>query len=303
MSLPIIILLVVCIGVPLGSAWRTWRLDEASRAAWLVVVADAAAFIALVLILGRWDIAGYYTRFALLAAFFAAVLWSWRRHASRPWRAAERKPLWRSHWTALFSFVLLGAALAFVVSGLLPPAQPHELSFPLRGGRFMVGQGGGITLLNHHASHSEQRYAADITAINEAGFRAESILPEELDRYVIYGAAVVSPCDGTVVSARDRLPDLVPPRRDTENQTGNHVIIDCGGVNIELAHLQESSIAVQIGDNLTVGDEVGKVGNSGNTTEPHLHVHAVDPQSRTGVPMTFEGRAPFRNRLYVSPNL
>jgi len=47
-----------------------------------------------------------------------------------------------------------------------------------------------------------------------------------------------------------------------------------------------------------VGDLMGLVGNSGNTTEPHLHIHAVDPDTGAGVPITLDGRYPVRNRLY-----
>jgi hypothetical protein len=297
-NLAVILLLIVCIGMPLGYAWRIWRADEPSRAAWLAVVADSTVLVALLLILGRWDIAGYYTRFVLLAVFLAATVLSWGRHASRPFQATEGKPIWRSHWTTLGSLILFSAALVYVLSGMLPAAERRELAFPLRGGRFMVAQGGGITLLNHHADHREQRYAADITAINGAGFRARGLLPEELDRYVIFGATVVSPCEGEVIGTRDGLPDLPPPASDRKNPAGNHVILSCGGINVELAHLRQGSISVETGDRLEIGEEIGRVGNSGHTTEPHLHIHAGDPQRRVGVPISFDGRNPVRNRLF-----
>jgi hypothetical protein len=298
MELLVAILLLVCIGMPLGFAWRMWRLDEPSRAAWAVVAADSAVFVALVLIVGRWDIAGTYTRFALLALFLAAILRSWRRHAGRPWRPAGSRPVWRSHWTTLVSLAGFGGVLAYVCSGLVAPPGARELGFPLKGGRFMVGQGGGVGLLNHHADHPEQRYAADIAAIDAIGLRATGLLPAELDRYVIYGADVISPCEGSVAAARDGLPDLAPPQADPENAAGNHVVIDCGGVHVMLAHLQRGSLEVRVGNRLAAGDAVGKVGNSGNTTEPHLHIHAFDPATRSGVPMSFGGRLPVRNSLF-----
>lgn len=298
MGLPVVVMLVVCIGMPLGYAWRMWRLDEPSRAGWLAVAADSAVFVALVLIVGRWDMAGYHTRFVLLAVFLAALGWSWRRHASRPFRAVGGKPVWRRHWTTLASLTAFGAALAYVLSGLVPPAQTHRLAFPLAGGRFMVAQGGSVALLNHHAGHPEQRYAADITAITGAGFRAAGILPEDLDRYAVFDATVVSPCEGSVTAVRDGLPDLAPPQSDRENPAGNHVVVSCGGIAVELAHLRKDSISVKVGDRLNAGDEIARVGNSGNTTEPHLHIHAVDPERRTGVPLSFEGRFPVRNRVF-----
>jgi hypothetical protein len=163
----------------------------------------------------------------------------------------------------------------------------------------MVGQGGNIGLLSHHAGHRKQRYGLDITAINALGFRAEGLAPKSFDRYVIYGATVVSPCAGEIVTTRSDLPDLVPPQRDRENPRGNFVILRCDDFNVELAHLQTHSVGVRAGDRLAAGDVVGKVGNSGNTTEPHLHVHAVDPESRTGIPLSFGGRWPVRNSLFT----
>lgn len=294
----VLVLLVVCIGIPLGYAWRIWRLSEPSRAAWLLVVADSAVFVALVMLVGRWDIAGYYVRFALLALLAVTVALSWLRHASLPWLPANGPSVWRQHWPTFGSLVLFGAALLYVLFGLRTPGDARDLAIPLQGGTFVVGQGGGITLLNHHAGHREQRYAADITAIGPAGFRASGLLPENLDRYAIYDAAITSPCDGKVLAAVDGLPDFIPPERDGENAAGNHVVLDCGGIEVELAHLREGSVAVASGDPVTVGAPVGRVGNSGNTTEPHLHIHAVDPQTRTAVPVTFDGRFPVRNRIY-----
>jgi hypothetical protein len=300
MRFVVIVLLVICIGMPVYYAWRMWRLDEPSRAAWLIVLAEASVIVALVLLVGRWDMAGYYMRFLLLGLFLAAVLLSLKKHWLRPWRAPETKTVWRRHRASLFSLALFGAVLLRVVWGILPPHEARALAFPLQGGRFMVGQGGGIELLNHHADHPQQRYAADIVAIDESGYRASGLLPGRLEAYAIFGQTVVSPCAGEVVGARDDFPDLTPPQGDADNPRGNHVTIDCDGVRIELAHLQKGSVGVRPGEQISAGDGVGKVGNSGNTTEPHLHVHAVDRTTGEAVPMAFEGRVPVRNSLYVN---
>jgi hypothetical protein len=284
--------------MPLFFAWRILRLNEATKAGWLIVVADALVFSTLIFLVGRWDIAGYYTRYVLIAFLAAAVLWSLRKHISRPWLPDGLQGLWSSHWTTLFSLVPFSAALVYILTGLVPPSNPRDLAFPLEGGRFVVGQAGGVSLLNHHAGHPEQRYAADIGAIYATGFRAHGILPKELEAYAIYGLTVISPCSGQVLAAGDNLPDLIPPQADEENAIGNHVIIDCGGFNVELAHLMQGSVLVAAGDHVAAGDPLGKVGNSGNTTEPHLHIHAVDPQTGEGLPMSFDGSVPVRNSIY-----
>ena len=66
-TIALVILLFVCILMPLAFAWRIWRLDEATRAGWLANVADAAVFVLLIMLVGRWDIAGAYTRLVLAA--------------------------------------------------------------------------------------------------------------------------------------------------------------------------------------------------------------------------------------------
>jgi len=192
MSVVIAILLLVCIGLPLFYAWRIWSLDEASILGWLLAVADACVFAALTILVGRWDIAGYYLQFVLMALLVFSVATSFVRHVRRPFVPPERRAFLKACLPTVVSLAAFGAALGFLVSGTTPPGPTRDLAFPLRDGQFVIGQGGGIALLNKHASHDAQRYAADITAVGPAGFRASGILPAELDRYEIFGKPVVS---------------------------------------------------------------------------------------------------------------
>ena len=73
------------------------------------------------------------------------------------------------------------------------------------------------------------------------------------------------------------MPDFEVPNQDTVNRLGNHVILRCGGAEIVFAHMREGSVTVAPGDRVSVGDRVGEVGNSGASTEPHLHIHAQRP--------------------------
>mgnify|MGYP001148938784 FL=1 len=72
---------------------------------------------------------------------------------------------------------------------------------------------------------------------------------------------------------------------------GNHVILALTGeVYVLLAHLQNGSIRVAVGDRVVVGQEIGSCGNSGNSTQPHLHIQAmdaVDPARARGLPLAF----------------
>ena len=99
----------------------------------------------------------------------------------------------------------------------------------------------------------------------------------ELTAFAAYGRAVRAPCDGLVVSATDGFEDQdTRPggRARYQPPYGNHVFIDTGREIVKLAHLRAGSLTVSQGDAVRVGQLLGETGNSGNTTEPHLHLHA-----------------------------
>ena len=107
-----------------------------------------------------------------------------------------------------------------------------------------------------------------------------------------------------MTAAQDGLLDLPPGERDPEHPAGNHVIISCRNVEILIAHMRDKSVAVEAGNAVGMGDLVGRVGNSGNTTEPHLHIHAVEGGSPSvfqgdAVPVFFGRRLPTRNSVFV----
>lgn len=296
----ILVMVIFSIVMPLGYIVRVWRLDEPSLSDWLLVVAESTAFVAFVLLLARWDMAGLYTSYLLATSLAAAILVSWFRHRSRPWRVEDER-LWRRRWPNMLFLAGFGGILAWVVPGMLTNPEARPLASPLGAGRFMVVHGGNHSLINYHASHKAQRHAIDIVALNAAGFRAAGILPDDPKDYAIYGVAVVSPCEGVVIGVRDGLPDQPPPVADRGNPAGNHIVLACNGMRVELAHLQKGSIEVKTGDQLRIGQSIALVGNSGNTSEPHLHIHAIDPNSGKAIPLTIDGLTPARNRILRSP--
>jgi hypothetical protein len=146
-----------------------------------------------------------------------------------------------------------------------------SLSAPLRGGEFYVLAGGANTSVNQHSD-----YALDIGKLNALGLSASGFFPQDLERYPAFGADVVAPCAGEVISAENMRPNRRPLDPDGEDRTGgNHVVIFCDRHSVHLAHLQAGTVAVSVGDQVSRGQLLGKVGNSGNTTQPHLHINAA----------------------------
>ncbi len=70
------------------------------------------------------------------------------------------------------------------------------------------------------------------------------------------------------------------------NRLGNHVILRCGEAEVVLAHMRHDSVKVAPGDAVATGDPLGEVGNSGASTEPHLHMHAQRPAPRGAPPIS-----------------
>src|SRR5690606_21067659 len=146
------------------------------------------------------------------------------------------------------------------------------------------------------------RRAVDIVRIDGLGRRASGMLPRDPASYLIFGDTVYAPCPGRVVAAVDGIEDLPVPLTDRAHMAGNHVLLDCSGIWILLGHLQMGTVAVKTGDTVALGAPLGLVGNSGNTNEPHLHVHAQRPGtpeapiSGEPITVTFGGEYLWRNK-------
>jgi len=108
-----------------------------------------------------------------------------------------------------------------------------------------------------------------------------------------YGEDVVACAEGTVVAMHDGIPDnrlgsRSVPMNTLENIAGNFVIINIGqGLYAHYAHLKQNSIQVNEGEYVNRGDILGRIGNSGNSTAPHLHFHVCDGNYLLGEGMPF----------------
>ncbi|MGO4839784.1 M23 family metallopeptidase, partial [Rhizobiaceae sp. 2RAB30] len=115
--------------------------------------------------------------------------------------------------------------------------------------------------------------------------------PKVLENYTIFGKDIVAVADGTVVAARNDLPEQVPGKLPAGislgEADGNFVVQDIGGAYVLYAHMQPGTVTVKAGDRVKRGASLGKVGNSGNSQAPHLHLHVMDgpsPLQSNGLP-------------------
>jgi len=303
MTIQIVLALTTQLLLPAYVVWTVWRSKERDRGAWIVKAAYCSTFLIFLIVAGRWDWWSVHLRFLWAGLLGVALIASYRRVRHMPWSRRRARMERLNLWSELAALALFVSLLVLAGTARTHDGQAVSLELPLRDGRYYVVHGGDGTLINHHHPFPPQRHALDIVALNAAGLRARGVYPSELDRYVIFGATVYSPCDGVVAEAVDDLPDQIPPRPDPANPAGNHVVIACRGVEVLLAHLRRGSVRVTAGQSVTVDDPLGEVGNSGNTSEPHLHIHAEranrteTSEEKQGVPLSFEGTYPVRNTV------
>ena len=157
--------------------------------------------------------------------------------------------------------------------------------------------GGDSIKTNYHAAAADQRWAYDLLV--EPYFSGST----HLEDYGCYGIPVVAPIHGTVVSAHDGEPDEVPgvTSNNFETPTGNHVMLRMEtGTYLIIAHLKYRSVAVKTGDTVEEGQVIGQCGNSGNTSEPHIHIHH-QRQDPTVYPLNFAEGLPLYFRDHNGP--
>jgi len=140
-------------------------------------------------------------------------------------------------------------------------------------------------------AHIAQRFAIDWVKAGADG-KTLSGDPKLNKSYLAWGSHALAVGDGVVVAVKDGIPENVPGPSSRavpitlETVGGNHVIVDIGhGHYAFYAHLQPGSLKVKLGDKVRRGQRLGLVGNSGNSTEPHLHFHLSDDNS----PLASEG--------------
>ncbi len=283
---------------------------------WVQSLASIAVLVALCLV-GIWTVPPWWMRNVFAVLLASAILFAFARR-----RTVTRWPAGSLGWLWLFGFASLGlyavneARIAYSAA-MLPPGRVVDLASPLGPGTYLVANGGAAPSVNAHATFLDQSVPAhrrywgtahgvDLVALGPRGLHADGVTPADPQRYVIFGRSVIAPCAGQVIVAIDGLPDMQVSQVDRAHLAGNHAILRCADVDILLGHFRKGSVRVRAGQSLNTGDAIAEVGNSGNTSEPHLHINAQSPGTATSpfvgapIPIRIEHRYLVRNdRLVV----
>jgi murein DD-endopeptidase MepM/ murein hydrolase activator NlpD len=176
------------------------------------------------------------------------------------------------------------------------------ISSPLRGENWVAGNGHSNTSVHRRAfipvngsTYISQRFAIDWVQLNPDGktYQGDS---EDNKNYRAYGAEILAVADGVVTQTKDGIPQNIPNKPPVipitlETIGGNHVITEiANGLYAFYAHMQPVSVRVKVGDKVKRGQVLGLLGNSGNSSEPHLHFHICNANSELaceGLPYAF----------------
>ncbi|SOD97723.1 M23 family metallopeptidase [Blastococcus haudaquaticus] len=189
---------------------------------------------------------------------------------------------------------------------------PVALALPFRG-TWIAQNSPARRVPSHGTDLFATTYAMDFVAVR--GRRTATtrdwrtvLSTEPVDRFLAFGQPILAPAAGRVVSVHEGEPDhearrsqpaLIPyaltqaarVRGGAGAIAGNHVVLECAdGGYVLLAHLRAGSLQVTPGQVVEAGQELGSCGNSGNSTQPHVHVQVMDRADAvkaTALPMTF----------------
>ena len=158
-------------------------------------------------------------------------------------------------------------------------------------GEWFVFWGGDTKEQNYHVISKAQKNAFDIVMVDEnnRSFKTNGRTNED---YYAFGQPLIAPCDAEVVSVIEGVKDNIPGEMNPAQVTGNSVVLKTAANEyILFAHFKLNSIKVKAGDSVKKGQLLGLCGNSGNSSEPHLHFHIQDKENMlasTGVKCYFE---------------
>ncbi len=295
----------------------TWTLGRnyASLAAFIVQGLVLVSYTAFIFLLGSWAFASFYVRYAILIAAPAALVWSFMHVGNLPFFTSPQFPGWIGYGAG----VMVTSVLVFLVFGAIRSRfydeRPVNLAFPFKKGVYAVFEGGNgrvSSFMNYHYSASmhkgartnlSMRYAVDITKTTRWRNDADGFLPTQNEKYAVFHQTVYSPCDGQISDVEDKWPNETPWSGKAPYNVGNHIVITDKDFGVLMGHLQKGSMLVKAGDMVKEGQPIAQAGNSGWTSQPHLHIQVMRKSTGSfwgweGIPIFFEGRNPIKNSLF-----
>lgn len=195
-----------------------------------------------------------------------------------------------------------------------PVSRPVDVGFPFTG-LWMVQNSPARRIPSHGSELFGETYAIDFIGVDD-NHRSSAVrdwrtrvTKESPHRFVGFGRPILAPVSGVVSVVHDGEPDhaarrspfaLIPYALSQRSRiqegmgavAGNHIVISVAdGIHVALVHLKKASIRVSRGQAVNPGDHLADCGNSGNSTEPHVHMQAMDradPTQARGIPMVFD---------------
>jgi len=172
----------------------------------------------------------------------------------------------------------------------VPEKNETDLSLPFKG-KWLIAWGGDTKELNQHHDAPNQKFAFDFLGVDEQGKtrKGEAQVNED---YFAFGREILAPAEGVVTDVISGVRDNVPGSMNPYSALGNAVFIRHSEYEVSiLAHLKFDSVKVKVGDKVERGQLIGLCGNSGNSSEPHLHYHLQNTpiiQDGTGIKCCFQ---------------
>lgn len=179
---------------------------------------------------------------------------------------------------------------------------PLVVGPPFKGGMW-ISSGGYDAVDGHRRAlfpidnnlMAAQRYAIDWLKVDKSNMCVKGDI-SKVENYYGYGEPILAIADGTIAGVIDRFENQVPPKAEGDDilmfPSGNTIVLDLGNSRYAMyAHLKPGSIKVKRGDKIKRGDVIANMGNSGNSSAPHLHLHIADGPKilgSQGVPYYFE---------------
>lgn len=312
----LIVVLLTHVILPIIILLWLWLGKNSSRFTWLLKIIMTFPVIVILSLAGYWQHLTYYGRVIIVIAYGAAVYKSWINSRSLPLYARLIYVDWIMFMAGLGISVVLICNVVNIFESYTYKDKPTNLTFPFKNGTYLIcfgGNGEKSALANYHYKfplYSRTRldpsviYAVDIVKLNAWGKSAKGFMPTDNHKYEIFLDTVYSPCNGTVVSTQNNWRDEKPYAYDYPYNPGNSIVIAYDNVYVLLGHLEKDSFLVKKGDAVVRGQALAKSGNSGWTTEPHLHIQVmrsydgVDNEGE-GLPFLFDGRFPIKNDLFI----